>query len=102
MTTANTRSRFRGTTVDIVIDVRSHVEYWLGHLPGALCIPVDNIVDALAKRDDITFASRIMVYCGSGVRSAAAAAALKSAGYEIVLDGGGLAAAREHFVPAST
>jgi hypothetical protein len=27
---------FRDAPVDLVIDVRSTLEYWLGHLPGAL------------------------------------------------------------------
>jgi rhodanese-related sulfurtransferase len=101
MTTADKTAQFRGTAVDVVIDVRSHLEYWLGHLPGALCIPAGDLPNALAKRADITTASRILVYCASGVRSASAAAALTSAGYRNVLDGGGMAAASEHFTPAS-
>ena len=102
MTTAGKTAQFRGRAVDVVIDVRSHVEYWLGHLPGALCIPVGDLPNALAKHADITLASRILVYCASGGRSASAAEVLTSAGYQNVVDGGGMASAREDFMPASS
>lgn len=90
---------FRGAPVDVVIDVRSKLEYWLGHLPGAVCIPVDRIPDGLGALDGLSLGSRILVYCASGARSSAAAARLKAAGYREVVDGGGIAAASGHFSP---
>ena len=90
---------FHRKPVDAVIDVRSRLEFWMGHLPGAICIPVDALPDALADHPAITRDSRILVYCASGARSAAAAATLSSLGYHSVTDGGGIAAAREHFEP---
>ena len=54
---------FRGHPVDHVIDVRSKLEYWLGHLEGAVCIPVGRMGPALAERlehrnfQDIAFSS---------------------------------------------
>ena len=95
-------SRFRGAPVDVVIDVRSHVEFWLGHLPGALCVPVTNLPEGLARHAEVSEATRIMVYCASGNRSASAATLLKSAGYRNVVDGGGMSAASAHFVAAGT
>ncbi|MFI5246455.1 MAG: hypothetical protein ACHQQR_14580, partial [Gemmatimonadales bacterium] len=48
------RSRtFRGRAVDLVIDVRSKLEFWLGHLDGATCMPVDVVVDRLKERSDV-------------------------------------------------
>lgn len=92
--------RFRGALVDLVVDVRSHIEFWLGHLPGAVCIPVTNIPEGIAKHNGVTATSRILVYCASGNRSSSAAALLQAAGYRNVVDGGGFAAASEHFTPA--
>ncbi len=91
---------FRSRPVDLVVDVRSRIEFWLGHLPGAVCIPVDQLPEGLAEVPGITSRSRILVYCASGMRSASAAAALRQAGYTQVVDGGGLAEARAHFAAA--
>ena len=81
----------------MVVDVRTKVEFWLGHLPGAVCIPGDQLPDALDRHPGISRSSRILVYCGSGARSATAASSLRSAGYANVVDAGGIAEAREHF-----
>ena len=91
--------RFRGTPVDLVVDVRTKVEYWMGHLPGAVCLPGEQLPDALTSRPGISTSSRILVYCASGGRSAAAAELLRAAGYTRVVDAGGLSAAWEHFTP---
>jgi rhodanese-related sulfurtransferase len=88
---------YRKKPVDAVIDVRSRIEYWMGHLPGAICVPVDTLPGALADHAGITKDSHLLVYCASGARSAAAAQTLASAGYHSVTDGGGISAAREHF-----
>jgi phage shock protein E len=100
MKPAAERAQFRGRAVDVVIDVRSKLEFWLGHLPGAICIPVDTIPHAVLEREDIRKDSLILLYCASGARSAAALRALDAAGYRQVVDGGGMAAASAHFTPA--
>lgn len=86
---------YDGRPVDLVIDVRSRLEFLLGHLDGAVCIPHDHLPDALLRREGVTPQSRIVLYCASGARSAAAAAALRGAGYGRVIDAGGLASARQ-------
>jgi rhodanese-related sulfurtransferase len=91
--------QFRGQPVDIVVDVRSRIEFWTGHLPGAVCVPVGHLPDGLARRAGVTPSSRILVYCSAGARSAAAAAQLRTAGYTNVIDGGAMADAREGFTP---
>lgn len=85
---------FRDRPVDAVIDVRTRVEFFFGHLDGAENIPVDRLPHALEGRSDITTASRILVYCASGMRSAQAASMLKAAGFTRVVDGGGIGEAR--------
>lgn len=90
---------FRNKPVDLVVDVRSRLEFWMGHLDGATCIPVNKIADAIPKRSDVTKDSRILVYCASGARSAAAAGVLKSLGYRRVIDAGGITVARAGYEP---
>jgi len=68
-----------------LLDVRTPGEYRdLGHVPGALLLPVDLIAVAVATlpRDD----KPILVYCEHGVRSAHAARFLSRAGFEGVLN----------------
>lgn len=90
---------FRSKPIDFVVDVRSRIEFWMGHLQGATCIPVDKVAEAVPKLDNITKDSRILVYCASGARSAAAAGMLKSLGYRRVVDGGGIDSARPAYEP---
>ncbi len=92
--------RFKDIPQDLVIDVRSRLEHLLGHLEGSICIPVDQLPDALIGRAGVTEDSRILVYCASGARSAAAASALRAAGYRRVTDGGGISAARQEYAAA--
>ncbi len=84
---------FRNQPVDVVIDVRSRLEFFLGHLDGAVNIPVDRLPGALVEHPDTTPDKRILVYCASGGRSATAANLLRAAGFKHVEDGGGIAAA---------
>lgn len=92
--------RFKDLPVDHVVDVRTKLEFWLGHLPGAVNIPVDQLPGGLDALAGLTPQSRILVYCASGARSAQAAAMLRHAGYLRVTDGGGLGEARRDFVAA--
>lgn len=92
-TSPTVRPTWRGERLDAVIDVRSRLEFWLGHLEGATCISVDVIGEELTARPDLGRDASILVYCASGVRSAAAAAELKRRGYTNVIDGGGMASA---------
>ena len=94
-----TKPHFRGQPIDLVVDVRSKLEFWTGHLSGAVCIPVDRIPDGISSRAGVTTSSRILVYCAGGVRSAAAAAKLRDAGFHHVVDAGGYADAMNHYSP---
>lgn len=87
------RTRFRGRTVDLIIDVRSRLEFWMGHLDDAVNIAVDVVAEELPRRPGVARDAAILVYCASGARSAAAAMQLRAAGYTNIIDGGGMAAA---------
>lgn len=62
-----------------VIDVRSQGEYDLGHIPGAVNVPVDTLQSASANWDrDATY----VVYCATGARSAAAVEMMTGMGFK--------------------
>jgi rhodanese-related sulfurtransferase len=93
MPKASTAPTYRGQPIDFVIDVRSRLEFWLGHLDGAICIPVDAIAAELPKRQDVGKKAKILLYCASGARSHAAERQLRALGYHNVIDGGAMTAA---------
>ncbi len=90
---------FRNRPLDAVLDVRSKLEFWMGHLEGATNLPVDRLPEGLASLG-LKPQSRILVYCASGMRSAQAASILRAAGYRNVVDGGGIAAAQQEYAAA--
>ncbi len=73
----------------IIVDVRRPDEYETGHIPGAICIPNENIgseqPEELPDLDQI-----ILVYCRSGNRSKQAAQKLFDMGYKNVFEFGGI------------
>jgi phage shock protein E len=88
---------FRNKKVDVVIDVRSRVEFFFGHLSGAVCMPVSDLDTTIVARPEISRDASILVYCASGARSAIASATLKRMGYRRVVDGGPMAQARASY-----
>jgi len=70
-----------------VVDVRSPGEYQTEAYPGAVNIPVQELDRRLGelRRDQ-----PIVVYCGSGMRSASAERLLRSRGFADVLNAGRL------------
>ncbi len=71
-----------------LVDVRSPGEFGDAHLPGAVNIPAPDVqkrAGEIGKPD-----SPVVVYCASGMRSAAAARTLKALGYSQVFDLGSM------------
>jgi phage shock protein E len=70
-----------------IVDVRTTDEFRDGAYPGAINIPLGDLGRRLSeiKRD-----KPVVLYCASGARSAAAARALKQAGFVDVVNAGGL------------
>ena len=77
-------ARESGSTI---VDVRSEGEWHDGHIPGAMHVPLTQLV---ARIDELREAPSIVVYCQSGARSATAASVLRAAGLDDVTsaDGG--------------
>ncbi len=71
-----------------VIDVRSEAEFATGHYPGAINIPLDDILDRIDEFVRIN--TPIVVYCRTGNRSIIAAELLKAQGIPGVQNGRGL------------
>ena len=73
----------------VVVDVRTQEEYAEGHIPGAICVPNESIVDAQPEElPDLE--QTILVYCRSGRRSKEAAQKLADMGYTNVYEFGGI------------
>ena len=72
----------------ILLDVRTQEEYDGGHIPGAVCLPNEDILPDLPLPFDKD--AEILVYCRSGRRSAEAAEKLANMGYTNVADFGGI------------
>ena len=70
-----------------LIDVRTPAEYEMDHLPRSLNIPLSKLPLQLA---DIQKDKPVILYCGSGMRSAQARRILMSNGFKEVYNGGGL------------
>ena len=78
----------------ILVDVRSEAEFLLGHIGGALHIPLGELD---AKIDQLSSDQTILVYCRSGQRSGSAVEMLRRKGFSssFSLRGGLLARQRE-------
>jgi len=91
----------------LIIDIREPAEYQRAHLPGAVLLPrgllefdIYNVVDKM--RTDLNVAhdeQHIVLYCGTGGRSALAARTLEDLGYKnvISMDGGIIAWSQAQF-----
>jgi predicted sulfurtransferase len=69
-------NNYRNKLETITIDVRSRLEYEVGHLKDAIHIPYYNIKTLEYPKD-----TRILIYCSSGRRSNIARNVLKEIGY---------------------
>jgi rhodanese-related sulfurtransferase len=65
---------------DVIIDVRSKLEWDQGHYPIAIHIPVDEIEDDLHERIPDK-KSELLIYCNTSTRARVAAEKAQSMGY---------------------
>jgi molybdopterin/thiamine biosynthesis adenylyltransferase/rhodanese-related sulfurtransferase len=85
ISTPEAHDRLRSEAPPLFVDVRPPDEWQEGHIPGALLAPRNN----LESRFEGQVPDReraIVVYCGSGTRSAFAAKTLQELGYENVVN----------------
>ena len=74
--------------IKAVIDVRTKVEYDIGHYKNAIHFPVAKMnpksIQVMMSRNKIHKDDSILVYCNTGQRARAAAEKLKEAGFKHV------------------
>lgn len=70
----------------IVLDVRTQEEYDGGHIPGAVCLPVETLTDGDLSVLLPDKQAPVVVYCRTGHRSAQAAQVLSELGYANITD----------------
>lgn len=83
------RNAFKEDGTYLILDVRRADEFAAGHIPGAINIANEDIVDTqpaqLPDKDQL-----IYVYCRSGNRSKQAATKLAAMGYTNIVEFGGI------------
>jgi len=94
-------------TDTLIIDIREPAEYQRGHIPGAVHLPrgllefeIHKLVDQVCTYPNSRYEEQaIVLYCGTGGRSALAAKTLEELGYKnvISMDGGIVAWAQARF-----
>ncbi|NLI54604.1 MAG: rhodanese-like domain-containing protein [Clostridiales bacterium] len=86
---ADAKARMDSGDELIILDVRTKEEFDAGHIPGAILVPNETIIDTQPDLlPDLN--AEILVYCRSGNRSAQAAKKLIAMGYTNVYDFGGI------------
>jgi rhodanese-related sulfurtransferase len=83
----------------LLLDVREPDEFDAGHAPGALPLPVGQL---LARMGELEATRSIVCVCRSGVRSATAADELCKAGYDAANLTGGMLAWAGEGLPVTT
>lgn len=79
----------------VLIDVRTPEEYQMGHIPGAINVPLDVLRE---QSDSLDRRKRIVLYCKTGLRSYLALRILANKGFEDVWHiGGGYVSWEESF-----
>jgi rhodanese-related sulfurtransferase len=81
LTAEEAKKRIKDGNVDVVLDVRTDLEYNLGHYSGAVHIPTAELIKR-APKELPSKESQIIVYCNTGQRARAAAELLHAAGYK--------------------
>ena len=95
----------------LVIDIREPAEFQRGHLPGAVLLPrgllefdIHGLVEQARRNQDCPPAEQdIVLYCGTGGRSALAAESMNQMGYRNVRSmAGGIVAWAQAGLPIRT
>lgn len=83
ITSDEARAKIAAKEFDTIVDVRTNMEYNLGHAADAVHLPIGEIeAKASSVLPDKT--ARILVYCNTGQRARAASEKLYSMGYKNV------------------
>lgn len=74
---------------DVILDVRSQEEFDMGHIEGAVLIPIDELRERFGELDK---SKNYVVYCGVGYRAYNSCLFLKAHGYKVKNMSGGMRA----------
>ena len=80
--------KWKGTDGALLLDVREKGEYQNGHVPGAVCVPLEEISRVSTHAPNKS--TPVYAYCESGMRSLRAVRAMKKMGYTNVTNIGGI------------
>ena len=87
--------RYLGSGKCVLVDVREQEEYMLGHIPGAVNIPYEELKDRMQEIRGLTQVGKslrapVIFYCERGNTSLLAARDLCREGFEVINVYGGL------------
>ena len=89
LTAEEAKARMDSGDSVLIVDVRTLEEFEAGHIPGAINVPNEGILDEMpVELPDKN--AETLVYCRSGRRSSDAAHKLVAMGYTAVYDFGGI------------
>ena len=88
-----------GRPTPAVVDVRESHEFATGHVPGAVNVPLTQLVDRV--REVTSLPGEVYVICESGGRSAQVTAWLGQQGYDVANVSGGTGAWRAAGYPVA-
>jgi len=77
------KKKLANNEIDVVLDVRTNMEYNLGHYPNAKHIPITLLEQRVVNEIPDRMAS-ILIYCNTGQRSRKASEILLKLGYKNV------------------
>ena len=89
----------RGAKGAILLDVRETSEWRMGHVPGAIHVPYEQVRE---RAGELPAGRVVVTYCAGGVRSALAASILEAQGREVVNLRGGFTAWQSAGLPILT
>jgi rhodanese-related sulfurtransferase len=76
--------KVKSMNIDHIIDVRTKMEWNMGHYKDAKHIPAQNINETILKKLKISKNDKILVYCNTGQRARKAAEIIRNLGYKNV------------------
>jgi len=80
ITAEELNERIQQSQAPLILDVRTEEEYELGHIPGALNIPYNELSSRL-REIEVAKTEEIVVYCFAGKRAKIAETTLDNYGY---------------------
>ena len=83
-----------------IVDVRERFEFFLGHVEGAINIPLGSVPNRLSEFQQMP--GPIVLYCRSGNRSGQATNFLNAKGIKDAYNGGSLGIVRNYLLPQSS